>query len=279
MTTDCRTCWHFAGNRAEGSSTPGECRVNPPLLWGQVERDMPGGGDPCLARWPMVSPSEGCGAHEPVPAPAAVSITGPNAGAHRFAAAMVEAIGRGWHDQLGLDIAWDARGVACLPDEPQAVRFCLAGALHYARTCAGRNGEGVFLRAMDEAMRQHWAGEVADMPDEWHQNDPLSAWEAAPHRSHDDVISLVGYAADKLADQHEACSCQNCRWHGTASETKTVEGLMERIGLAYEHDHGFALLPVGECPECGALAYDDAHADAYDRACTFLEQQEAAAAS
>ena len=42
--------------------------------------------------------------------------------------------------------------------------------------------------------------------------------------------------------------CGNCHWQGTESRLRPIENLGERI------DPG-GLVPLGECPKCGALAY------------------------
>jgi hypothetical protein len=43
------------------------------------------------------------------------------------------------------------------------------------------------------------------------------------------------------------CYCCNCGWEGPAKETQPIQNLTQRI------DAG-ELVPIGECPECGALA-------------------------
>lgn len=48
-----------------------------------------------------------------------------------------------------------------------------------------------------------------------------------------------------------SCWCENCEWRGQANQTRfPIPDLWERIEPGGE-------VPVGECPECGALAYLD----------------------
>lgn len=54
------------------------------------------------------------------------------------------------------------------------------------------------------------------------------------------------------------CKCQNCDWEGTESqlgqELCNVPDLFQRISPG-------ELVPVGECPECGALCHVNTHAN------------------
>lgn len=51
---------------------------------------------------------------------------------------------------------------------------------------------------------------------------------------------------------HERCACDNCNWAGTIADIlcdlEHTPNLGERLDVGGE-------VPVGECPECGALAY------------------------
>lgn len=52
-----------------------------------------------------------------------------------------------------------------------------------------------------------------------------------------------------LAYEHDiSCKCDNCDWEGLSQDTVIIHDIQERI------DPG-CITPVGECPECGALAY------------------------
>ncbi len=42
--------------------------------------------------------------------------------------------------------------------------------------------------------------------------------------------------------------CQNCDWEGDPSKTKPVKDLEERVAPG-------EILPVGECPRCGAVCH------------------------
>jgi hypothetical protein len=49
-------------------------------------------------------------------------------------------------------------------------------------------------------------------------------------------------------DHVQRCSCDNCSWRGSTEETKPVRDFWQRVDPGGE-------VPVGECPQCGALAY------------------------
>ena len=51
----------------------------------------------------------------------------------------------------------------------------------------------------------------------------------------------------KAVGEGRTARCQNCCWHGTREETLEIHDLGQRV------QPGEAM-PVGECPECGALA-------------------------
>ena len=53
------------------------------------------------------------------------------------------------------------------------------------------------------------------------------------------------------------CVCANCDWEGPANQIRPIQDLWERIEPG-------GTLPIGECPECHALAYlaEDASAEA-----------------
>ena len=42
----------------------GECRKRAPVRYGDIERVLPSGADPCAAVWPIVSDYDGCGDFE-----------------------------------------------------------------------------------------------------------------------------------------------------------------------------------------------------------------------
>ena len=49
----------------------------------------------------------------------------------------------------------------------------------------------------------------------------------------------------------EPCECQNCEWKGPQSDVLPIRNLVDRIGPG-------EIVPVGECPACGALVhYED----------------------
>jgi hypothetical protein len=52
--------------------------------------------------------------------------------------------------------------------------------------------------------------------------------------------------------------CANCHWTDYQSQVKPAKDLMERL------DGPVVLLPIGECPSCGALVYNPDDEEAYD---------------
>jgi hypothetical protein len=44
------------------------------------------------------------------------------------------------------------------------------------------------------------------------------------------------------------CECGNCEWKGKAADTKPVKAFFDRVSPG-------ETVPVGECPDCGALAH------------------------
>lgn len=61
------------------------------------------------------------------------------------------------------------------------------------------------------------------------------------------------------------CECDNCGWSGDHSKLDDCGDLAERLGCyAEESGGGITLLPIGECPECGALAYNEEQAKIWD---------------
>ena len=69
-------------------------------------------------------------------------------------------------------------------------------------------------------------------------------------------------------------SCANCSWRGTVEQTDLPpdEEYRARIGLADDYLNGIALMPSGQCPECGCFAYRDAHRETFDRITALLQQ-------
>lgn len=54
----------------------------------------------------------------------------------------------------------------------------------------------------------------------------------------------------KFLDGPTICCCDGCDWRGAAEELDDIDRLHERL------DAG-GVVPAGECPACGALAYID----------------------
>lgn len=52
---------------------------------------------------------------------------------------------------------------------------------------------------------------------------------------------------------NRTCSCDNCDWKGAEEQTRTLVQI-HRLG---ERIEAGGVVPVGECPECGAFAYLD----------------------
>jgi hypothetical protein len=50
------------------------------------------------------------------------------------------------------------------------------------------------------------------------------------------------------SDDVRPCACANCAWDGLANQTRPIQDLYERIEPG-------GTVPIGECPECHALAY------------------------
>lgn len=57
------------------------------------------------------------------------------------------------------------------------------------------------------------------------------------------------------------CVCDNCGWSGSAEALEPIQDFDERMGTAGDcaATYGIALMPEGECPECGCLAYFTGH--------------------
>jgi len=57
------------------------------------------------------------------------------------------------------------------------------------------------------------------------------------------------------------CICDNCGWNGSAEALQPIQDFQERMGTASEcaASYGIVLMPEGECPECGCLAYFPHH--------------------
>jgi len=49
-------------------------------------------------------------------------------------------------------------------------------------------------------------------------------------------------------DDHLPVKCDDCDWTGTAGQTDMVSDIQERLTPG-------GVVPAGQCPECGALAY------------------------
>lgn len=49
-------------------------------------------------------------------------------------------------------------------------------------------------------------------------------------------------------DDTSPVKCDNCGWIGPANKTEDISDMFSRVEPGGE-------LPVGECPECGCLAY------------------------
>lgn len=58
----CQTCKFWVGY--VGGHTPGECRIKAPRMRGEVERDIPVGGEPRSGVWPKTWASDGCAEQE-----------------------------------------------------------------------------------------------------------------------------------------------------------------------------------------------------------------------
>jgi hypothetical protein len=53
-----------------------------------------------------------------------------------------------------------------------------------------------------------------------------------------------------IQDAEGPCSCANCDWKGDAEKLDMITDIQERITAG-------GVVPAGQCPECGALAYLD----------------------
>lgn len=49
-------------------------------------------------------------------------------------------------------------------------------------------------------------------------------------------------------------SCDNCGWTGSFDDVNDILDFEERMSCP---EGGIAIMPAGECPECGCLAYYD----------------------
>lgn len=63
------------------------------------------------------------------------------------------------------------------------------------------------------------------------------------------LSSMRGAPAGRSPDEPAAiCECDNCLWTGHTDELRPIQDLAERVTPG-------GIVPAGECPECGALAY------------------------
>ena len=69
------------------------------------------------------------------------------------------------------------------------------------------------------------------------------------HRHHTQVIELPDQFLP-CGQCNEWCQCGNCDWEGPAADLDAANNLMERL-----EPNPWTLLPAGDCPECGCLAY------------------------
>ena len=63
----CKSCRFFKvmGTRRKPWRDYGECRRRAPLMRGDIDKDPPGGVQPCVAMWPLVGEDDGCGEWAP----------------------------------------------------------------------------------------------------------------------------------------------------------------------------------------------------------------------
>jgi hypothetical protein len=69
----------------------------------------------------------------------------------------------------------------------------------------------------------------------------LSAWAAQAR------VGMDVTAEDRV-------KCGNCQWEGTAGQLNEAKDLDERLDFPIGHPD--CIEPAGECPKCGALAYE-----------------------
>jgi hypothetical protein len=124
---------------------------------------------------------------------------------------------------------------------------------------------GVFVEPGDGVYIVDDQGEVVSWTkDEWAE-DPWAVTAAVcacilaarrgPAAVRQSLFSQAGNLLDDLIEETASrlksstrCCCDNCTWRCTAVETKVIRDFWQRVDPAGE-------VPVGECPECGALAY------------------------
>lgn len=58
------------------------------------------------------------------------------------------------------------------------------------------------------------------------------------------------------------CSCGNCEWKGRIDDTHLSNHLRERL---VDGCGGITIVPVGDCPECGAFCYRDQDSTTFAR--------------
>ena len=70
------------------------------------------------------------------------------------------------------------------------------------------------------------------------------------------------------------CVCDNCGWTGSAEALQPIQDFEERMGTASDcaATYGIALLPEGECPECGCLVHFEAHHRVWHALRAFFDQ-------
>lgn len=52
----------------------------------------------------------------------------------------------------------------------------------------------------------------------------------------------------QVEDDTAKCECGNCDWIGPAGDLEMINDIQERLTPG-------SIVPAGQCPECGALAY------------------------
>lgn len=51
-----------------------------------------------------------------------------------------------------------------------------------------------------------------------------------------------------MPEEVQMCTCLNCDWHGPDTATNEIKDIMQRVAPGEP-------MPVGECPDCGALVH------------------------
>lgn len=113
----------------------------------------------------------------------------------------------------------------------------------------------VIVEAPDEQTARSVVDEFVEACDPteafiWGYNSRREGRPIEPHK----IISANGFSVDGSSDvepyeDERQCECLNCMWNGGEAELNEIKDFHSRV------EAGDTVVPAGECPECGCLAY------------------------